>query len=321
MEEQSPKEALTALHRNLSSVILGKSETMKLLLVALICRGHVLLEDVPGLGKTTLARALANSLNVDFKRLQCTPDLLPSDVTGVNIFSQEEHAFRFIPGPIFTNILVADEINRATPRSQSALLEAMAEGQVSLERETHALPDPFLVIATQNPIEFSGTYRLPEAQMDRFFMRISLGYPEHDDEVRIMRSQRNGHPLEAIKPVMTGAQLQNWQRYAERITISDTIMDYIARIVRATRDFPGIRLGASPRGSLALMRAARAMALLNGEKEVTPERVQQVAPSVLLHRLVFKDASLATPQDQAAVLERLMEEIAVPDNPSADATV
>jgi len=175
MEEQSPKEALTALHRNLSSVILGKSETMKLLLVALICRGHVLLEDVPGLGKTTLARALANSLNVDFKRLQCTPDLLPSDVTGVNIFSQEEHAFRFIPGPIFTNILVADEINRATPRSQSALLEAMAEGQVSLERETHALPDPFLVIATQNPIEFSGTYPLPEAQMDRFFMRISPG--------------------------------------------------------------------------------------------------------------------------------------------------
>ncbi|TDT38546.1 MoxR-like ATPase [Halospina denitrificans] len=320
MEEQSPKEALTALHRNLSSVILGKSETMKLLLVALICRGHVLLEDVPGLGKTTLARALATSLNVDFKRLQCTPDLLPSDITGVNIFSQEEHAFRFIPGPVFTNILVADEINRATPRSQSALLEAMAEGQVSLERETHALPDPFLVIATQNPIEFSGTYPLPEAQMDRFFMRISLGYPEHEDEVRIMRSQRNGHPLEAIQPVMSAEQLQSWQRYAERITLSDTIMDYIARIVRATRDFPGIRLGASPRGSLALMRAARAMALLSGEKEVTPERVQQVAPSVLLHRLVFKDASLATPQDQARVLERLMEEVAVPDNPSADAT-
>lgn len=257
---------------------------------------------------------------MDFRRLQCTPDLLPSDITGVNIFSQEEQAFRFIPGPVFTNILVADEINRATPRSQSALLEAMAEGQVSLERETHALPDPFLVIATQNPVEFSGTYPLPEAQMDRFFMRISLGYPEHEDEVRIMRSQRNGHPLEAIRPVMSAEQLQNWQRSAERITVSDTIMDYIARIVRATRDYPGIRLGASPRGSLALMRAARAMALLSGEKAVTPQRVQQVAPSVLLHRLVFKDASLSTPEDQATLLEQLMEEVAVPDNPNADAT-
>jgi len=301
------------LINNLANVIFCRQESLMLTLATVLCKGHLLIEDAPGLGKTTLAKALAKSLKLDFRRLQCTPDLMPSDVTGINVYHPEEHRFQFIPGPVFTNVLLADEINRATPRTQSALLEAMAEGTVSMDRETHALPEIFLVIATQNPIEFSGTYPLPEAQLDRFFMRISLGYPSVEQEKKIMFVQQHGHPLSGIEPVVDSDTLQALQKKVENVVLSDAILDYIGELVRATRHSSQVKMGASPRGSLALMRAARAMALLAGKTAVTPEIVQRLLEPVLAHRVLFKDLSLNSPENRHLFWQDLRSRVPVPD--------
>jgi len=301
------------LYKNLSSVIYSRQEPLLLTLATLLCRGHLLIEDAPGLGKTTLARALSKSLQLDFRRLQCTPDLMPSDVTGISVYNSEEHKFHFMPGPVFTNILLADEINRATPRTQSALLEAMAEGTVSMDRETHKLPDVFLVIATQNPVEFSGTYPLPEAQLDRFFMRISMGYPSLEQEAQILLTQQSGHPLDKLSSIMNQEQLQLLQQQCEKVTLNASLVEYICAVVAATRKHPKIKMGASPRGSLALMRASRAMALLTGKKAVTPSIIQRLLEPVLAHRLLFKDMALNDPANRAEFWKSLLADIPVPD--------
>ncbi|MFE8069921.1 AAA family ATPase [Marinobacteraceae bacterium S3BR75-40.1] len=311
----APANPLQDLYRNLSQVIYCRQESLLLTLTTLLCRGHLLIEDAPGLGKTTLARALAKSMHLDFRRLQCTPDLMPSDITGISVYNSEEHQFHFIPGPVFTNVLLADEINRATPRTQSALLEAMAEGTVTIDRETHHLADTFMVIATQNPVEFSGTYPLPEAQLDRFFMRISLGYPDAEQEQRIMLSQQSGHPLDELEAVLSEDTLKKLQGRCEKIGLSREMVRYISALVRATREHKQVRMGASPRGSLALMRAARAMAMLTGKKAVTPEVVQRLLEPVLAHRLIFRDASLVHADKRQAFWSELQSSIPVPDNP------
>lgn len=308
---------LQAFYRNLAGVVLCRRESLLLTLATMLCRGHLLIEDAPGLGKTTLARALARSVKLDFRRLQCTPDLMPSDITGISVYDSNEHQFHFMPGPVFTNVLLADEINRATPRTQSALLEAMAEGTVSMDRETHKLPETFMVIATQNPVEFSGTYPLPEAQLDRFFMRISLGYPDAEQEQRIMLAQQSGHPLDALEPVLDEDTLRQLQARCEKVTLSRPMVTYISELVRATREHEQVRMGASPRGSLALMQASRAMALLTGKKAVVPEVVQQLLEPVLAHRLIFRDAALMRPENREAFWRELREQVPVPDHPEA----
>jgi MoxR-like ATPase len=254
-------------------------------------------------------------MNMDFRRLQCTPDLTPSDITGISIFNLEEHQFHFHPGPVFTNILLADEINRATPRTQSALLEAMSERTVTIDRKTHQLDEPFMVVATQNPVEFSGTYPLPEAQLDRFLMRISLGYPGEEDEIRILNSQQTGHPLDALQAVMDGPQLTKLQSVVEKVAIHSRMLEYIAKLVRATRQHDAVRLGSSPRGSLALMKAGKALALLNGKKYVTPEIIHKLAQPVLGHRLIFRDSGLYEPRAQQVFFKELLISVPVPDNP------
>lgn len=320
MSELTTQELIGALQRlqqNLSRVIQTQPHNLKLLLVTLLCRGHLLLEDAPGLGKTTLARALAQSLQLRMKRLQCTPDLMPSDITGISVYNSEEHKFHFMPGPVFSNVLLADEINRATPRTQSALLEAMAEGTVTADRKTYQLPNPFMVLATQNPVEFSGTYPLPEAQLDRFFMRISLGYPDEQQEVAMLLAQQSGHPLDKLQAVMTEQQLLALQAMVEKVTLNEAMVRYISQLVRATREHKQVRLGASPRGSLALMRAARAMAILSGKKAVTPEFVRPLLEPVLAHRLIFRDAMLQQPAARAEFWQQIIASVAVPDFPAA----
>lgn len=310
---------LKLLFKNLNSVIYAQQEPLLFLLTTLLCRGHLLIEDVPGLGKTTLARALAKSLELELKRVQCTPDLMPSDITGISVYNSEEHKFHFMPGPVFTNILLADEINRATPRTQSALLEAMAEGTVTIDRTTHKLADPFFVIATQNPIEFSGTYPLPEAQLDRFFMRIGLGYPDENQEVQILVSQLAGHPIDKLAPVMSAEALKGLQTHCEKVKLSPAILSYITQIVRATRQHPLVKQGASPRGSLALMRAARALSLLTGQTSVKPDTVQRLLEPVLAHRLQFKDSALLQLENRKAFWTEILRAVPVPDFPATTA--
>ena len=276
---------------NVERVIVGKRETIELLMVALLCEGHVLIEDVPGTGKTMLARAIAASLGLSFKRLQCTPDLLPNDITGVSIYNQRSGEFEFRPGPAFVHVLLADEINRATPRTQSALLEAMGEGQVTVDGVTRALSRPFLVLATQNPIEYEGTFPLPEAQLDRFLLKLSVGYPSADDEGQILLNLQREHPITAIQQVVDGARLLDLQRVVWEVHIDDTVRDYIVRLIHATRDHADLALGASPRGSLALFKTAQALAILRGRDFVIPDDVKALAMPALVHRLIVRPES------------------------------
>jgi MoxR-like ATPase len=303
---------LSQLQEYWGKVIIGKPEVLQSVLIGLLCRGHLLLEDVPGLGKTTLAKVVARSLALTFKRIQCTPDLLPADISGISIYDQKKQAFRFVPGPVFSNILLADEINRTSPRTQSALLEAMAERTVTVDRQTRPLPDTFMVIATQNPIEFSGTYPLPEAQLDRFFMRISLGYPSLDDETRIMQINQKDDPAAAIAPVLKEEQLIGLQAAVNSVKIDAKIMAYIAQLVQATRNNQMLRLGASPRGSIALMKASQALALIQGSSFVTAQMVQSVAKPVLVHRMLTRGGR----EDVDAILDDILQIIQVPSMPA-----
>lgn len=277
--------------RNVETVIVGKTQQIELLLVAMLCQGHVLIEDVPGTGKTMLARSIAASMGIDFKRVQCTPDLLPNDITGVDVFNQKTQSFQFQPGPVFVSILLADEINRATPRTQAALLEAMQERQVTTGGVTRPLPLPFLVLATQNPIEYEGTFPLPEAQLDRFLMRLSLGYPATDDEIQILRNLRKQHPIETIEQVVDGGQIPALHDVVTDVYLDESVERYILDIVQGTRNHPDLALGASPRGSLALYKTSQALAAVNRRDYVVPDDIKALVPLTLPHRLIVKPES------------------------------
>jgi MoxR-like ATPase len=279
---------------NVETVVLGKREEIKLVLSALLCGGHVLLEDVPGTAKTILARAIAGSIDgATNQRVQCTPDLQPTDVSGLSVFNQRERDFEFRPGPVFANVVLVDEINRAMPKTQSALLEAMAEQQVTIDGVTRALPEPFLVLATENPIEQEGTFPLPEAQLDRFFLRTALGYPDEDHELQIVEGQLREHPLGRLQPVLTLAQVRVLRDAVHDVYIDPLVRRWVIQLVRATRAATGVAIGASVRGSLALERAARAWALLNGREFVTPVDVDQLFLPVVMHRIVFTPSFVA----------------------------
>ncbi len=296
-----------AVIRNVERVIVGKRHVIEMAMVALLCEGHVLVEDVPGVGKTMLARSIAISLGCSFKRLQCTPDLLPTDVTGVSIFNQKTTEFEFRPGPAFVNVLLADEINRATPRTQSSLLEAMGEYQVTVDGETRRLPRPFLVMATQNPIEYEGTFPLPEAQLDRFLLRLEVGYPTFEEEERILENLRREHPIEAIEPVVDATELSALQSDVWDVNVDETVRAYIVRLVTATRNHPDLALGASPRGSLGLYKASQALAAIQGRDFVLPDDVKRLAAYVLAHRLIMKPESALRGRNTAGVLRDLLE--------------
>ena len=292
---------------NVEKVIVGKREAIELLMVALLSEGHVLIEDVPGVGKTMLARAMATSLGLSFKRLQCTPDLLPNDITGVSVFNQRSGEFEFRPGPAFVHLLLADEINRATPRTQSALLESMGEGQVTADGITYPLPQPFIVLATQNPIEYEGTFPLPEAQLDRFLLKLAVGYPSPADEGQMILNLQREHPITAIGQVVDGAQVLDLRRQVWEVHVDDTVRDYVVRLVHATRSSPDLALGASPRGSLALFKTAQALAALQGRDYVIPDDVKRLALPVLVHRLIVRPQSALRGYTAARVLADLVQ--------------
>ena len=306
------KSAADRIVENIARAIVGKEETIELCLVALLCEGHILLEDVPGIGKTTLAKAIARSTGCSFRRIQFTPDLLPSDVTGILYFNQRSQDFEFRPGPIISQVVLADEINRATPRTQSALLEAMQERQVTVDLETMALPRPFLVLATQNPIELEGTFPLPEAQIDRFLMRVSLGYPSKQDESAILLRYERDDPLETLQPVVKADDLLAMQEQVRSVLVEDSVREYIVDVVRATRDHGAVELGASPRGTLALYRAVQALAAVRGRAFVIPDDVKYLAPPVLTHRIIISPQTRLRGRRPEEVMSEIVDTVPVP---------
>jgi MoxR-like ATPase len=292
---------------NVERVIVGKHHEVRLALVALLCRGHLLIEDVPGTGKTMLAKAIARSLGCSFRRIQFTPDLLPSDVTGLSIYNQKTQEFEFRPGPIMSQVVLADEINRATPKTQSSLLECMEERQSTIDGVTHAMPDPFLVIATQNPIEYEGTFALPEAQLDRFMLRIELGYPQPIEEIVILDEQKRHHPLEELEEVLGVDKLRELQESVREVYVDPTVAEYIVRVVTATRNHPDVYLGSSPRGSIALYRAGQALAGLLGRDYVIPDDIKALAEPALAHRLIIKTSSSIHDVRSGQVVREILE--------------
>ena len=318
LETAPPVDAgkIQGLIDNLEQVIFGKREAITLAVVGLLARGHVLLEDVPGTGKTTLARALAKSVDGSFRRVQFTSDMLPTDVLGVSVWSNDDNAFQFRPGPIFSNIVLADELNRTTPRTQSALLECMNTGSVSIDGTTHELADPFLVIATQNPLEFEGTYPLPESQLDRFLLRIQLGYPDRESERRVLLSQVDHHPIDDIGPVLSPEEVRALSNRLQFIRTSNSLVDYVLEIAEATRSTNRLLLGVSPRAVLGLFRAAKALALVEGREYCIPDDVKRLVVPVLAHRVVpapSESAGVMATAGAASVLDDLLEEIATPE--------
>lgn len=293
-------------------MIRGKAEVLRLLLIALLSRGHILLEDVPGVGKTTLAKTLARLIEGEFRRIQFTPDLLPTDILGTSIYDPKTGSFSFKRGPIFTNILLADEINRASPRTQSSLLEAMSETQVTADGVTQPLPPPFLVVATQNPVEYHGTYPLPEAQLDRFAVQLHLGYPDADEELRVIYDQASGHPLEQVRPVVTTAELAALQELVEKVAMEESVGRYLLTLVTSSRAHPSVQLGVSPRGALMLFKAARARALLEGRNFVAPEDLRTLAQDVLAHRLVLETKAKYAGVQKRDVIAELVAATPVP---------
>jgi MoxR-like ATPase len=314
-KEAAPAGVASALERliaRLGEVVVLPRATLGMALMPLLCRGHLLIEDVPGVGKTLLAKALARCLRAQSSRIQFTPDLLPLDVTGVSTFDPATQGFRFHPGPVFTNVLLADEINRATPRTQSALLECMEERQVTVDGHVRRLPEPFFVIATQNPVEHAGTFPLPEAQLDRFLIRMSLGYPSTQSALRILREQRTHEPLDGLEPVLDLDEVRAIQRQVEQVECSEPVLRYVVDLVEATRVDPAVRLGASPRASLALMRCAQAQALLQGRAYVTPHHVKLSAGAVLAHRLILDSSAVLKGRSVGEVLDGIIRRVAAP---------
>jgi MoxR-like ATPase len=307
-----PKATAQKLIENVERVIVGKHDTVQLAVIGLLCQGHLLIEDVPGVGKTMLAKSIAKSIGVEFRRIQFTPDMLPSDVTGVRIFNQQTHEFVYQPGPIQANIVLADEINRATPKTQAALLEAMEERQTTIDGETHKLAEPFMVLATQNPIEYEGTFPLPEAQLDRFLLRVRLGYPEAADEINVMNSQQRVHPLESIGQVIDGQELLDAQAAIRDIYVDILVKSYIVEIVGRTRKHADIYLGASPRGSLTLFRAAQARAALDGRDYAIPDDIKALAAFALAHRMIVSPSARIKDVDAEQIIKEILNAMPVP---------
>ena len=303
---------LNSLAENLAKVIRGKPETIDTLLIALLANGSVLMEDVPGVGKTTLAKALAKSIDIKFRRVQFTPDLLPSDILGSSIYNPTDGSFSFREGPVFCNILLADEINRASPRTQSALLESMSEGQATIEGERHPLPAPFLVLATQNPVDFHGTYPLPEAQLDRFLIQLNLGYPDAETEVGILYSQRDSHPLDDLEAVVTQEDVAEMQATVRKIQVENSVSQYMVEIARMTREDSRLSLGVSPRGSLMLFRACQAAAFADGRTYVMPDDVQKMAAQVLGHRLILTSKTKFANISKQQIVTDILAQVKVP---------
>jgi MoxR-like ATPase len=309
---QRPNEVLQAILENVEKVVVGKRAELELTIVALAGQGHVLIEDVPGVGKTVMAKSLARSLGCTFKRIQFTPDLLPSDVTGVSIYNQQTSEFEFRPGPVVAQVVLADEINRATPKTQAALLEAMEEQQITVDGVTRDLPRPFIVLATQNPIEYEGTFPLPESQLDRFMLRVRLGYPKRDEEMSILDRQQRAHPIESLDAVTSEEQLLDVQRAVRDIFVDDLIRRYIVDLANATRNHPDVYVGASPRAALALLRGAQALALLRGREFVQPDDVKALTVPVLSHRVIVLPSARVKDISGVAVVDEITTNVPVP---------
>lgn len=306
------KSLASKIRNNIQKVIVGKDEVIDLIIVSILCSGHVLLEDVPGLGKTVLAKSLAKSINSSFSRIQFTPDLLPSDLTGINFYNQKEGDFKFKKGPIMNQIVLGDEINRATPRTQSSLLEAMEEHQVTVDGKTYKLDEPFFVIATQNPVETGGTFPLPEAQLDRFFMQLSMNYPSFDEEMNILKRFLKNNPIDDLKSIVNSEEIIECRNEIKNIYISDEILEYILKIVEHTRNHDSIELGISPRGSIALLKASQAFAAINGRDYVLPDDVKYLVKPIFIHRLILKNPSYITGEATSTIIDDILTKISTP---------